>query len=70
MGKSISPVVAILVIVIVVVVAAVAIWKGAQNTVHLPAKPPSGPITLPESQQGRRMPGGAVSGPMTNPAGR
>jgi hypothetical protein len=46
------------------------IWKGTQKTVHLPDKPPSGPIVLPASQQGRIMPGGQVSGQMPAAAKR
>jgi hypothetical protein len=62
MKKEISPVAAAVAIVLFVLVAVVFIWKGGQKQVKLPDKPPSGPIELPASQQGRSMPGGPVSG--------
>ena len=64
MQKTISPIAALVAVAIAVVVAVAVIWKGTQKTVRLPDKPPSGPIVLPASQQGRIMPGGPVSGAM------
>jgi flagellin-like protein len=57
MKKQVSPVLAAIVVVVVVLVAAAVIWRGTQKQVNLPDKPPSGPIALPPSQQGRIMPG-------------
>ena len=65
MKKEISPVVAAVVVAVVVLVAAVIIWQGTQKRFHMPDKPPSGPIVLPPSQQGRRMPGGSFSGALS-----
>ena len=67
MKKEISPVVAVIVVVVVLAAAAVLIWKGTQKQVHLPDKPPSGPIVLPPSQQGRTLPGGRMSAPAAAP---
>lgn len=62
MKKQISPVAAGVLIGIVVLIAIVLIWKGGQRQVSLPDKPPSGPIVLPPSQQGRIMPNKPFSG--------
>ena len=67
MKKPVSPFLAIGIIGIVVILGAIALWKGTQSTVHLPDKPPSGPIILPPSQQGRIAPRGPVSGAMLTP---
>jgi hypothetical protein len=64
MNKSISPIVALAAIGIVIIAAAVMVWKGTQKTVRMPDKPPSGPIVLPPSQQGRMIPSGPISGGM------
>lgn len=57
MKKQVSPVLAAIVVVVIVLVAAAVIWQGTQKHVTLPDKPPSGPIVLPSSQQGRIMTG-------------
>ncbi len=64
MKKQVSPVVAVVLIGIVVLAVAAAIWRGTQNSFRMPDKPPSGPIVLPPSQQGRVMPNSPVSGAM------
>jgi hypothetical protein len=61
MNKAISPIVALAAIGLVIIAAVVMLWKGTQKTVRLPDKPPSGPIPLPPSQQGRILQGGPVS---------
>lgn len=66
MKKQVSPAVTAAVIAVVVLIAVVIVWKGTQKEVHLPDKPPSGPIVLPPSQQGRMMPNGHFSGSMSN----
>ncbi|GIV16199.1 MAG: hypothetical protein KatS3mg022_1634 [Armatimonadota bacterium] len=72
MKKEVSPAVAAIIIVAIVAVVALAYWWGTRNEPKLPPAPPSGPIVLPPSQQGRPMPGGAVSGPIQTapPPGR
>lgn len=64
MKKEVTPAMAIALIAVVVLIAVAAVWKGTQKAVKLPDKPPSGPIELPPSQMGRRMPGGVYSGSM------
>jgi hypothetical protein len=69
MKKEISPAVAAVIIVVILGVVALLYWRGTRNEPKLPPAPPSGPIVLPPSQQGRPMPGGVVSGPtQTAPA--
>lgn len=68
MKKQISPALAAVVIGVVVLMAAAVIWKGGQKQVKLPDKPPSGPIALPPSQQGRMMPSGQFSGAAAPPS--
>lgn len=70
MKKQVSPVVAVVLIALVAVVGAALIWRGTSKTVNLPAKPPSGPIVLPPSQQGRRTLHRAYSGQQQVPPGR
>ena len=62
MKKQISPAAAGALIALVVIVAAAIMYKGMNQQVKLPDKPPSGPITLPPSQMGRKMPAGNFSG--------
>lgn len=69
MKKEISPIVTTVVIAAVVVVVAIVLWTGTQRHDKLPDKPPSGPITLPPSQQNRTMPGGTFSGAMPGASG-
>jgi hypothetical protein len=69
MKKEISPAIMAVSVVVVVLVAAALIWTGTQKHDQLPDKPPSGPITLPPSQQGRRMPGGNFSGALPGTPG-
>ncbi len=64
MKKEISPAVAAVIIVVIVAVVALAYWWGTRNEPKLPPAPPSGPIELPPSQQGRPMPGGMLSNPI------
>lgn len=62
MKMQVSPVIAIMVIGVILVGAVALIWRNFTGQEQPPAKPPSGPLTLPPSQQGRRMPGGSFSG--------
>ncbi len=66
MKKEISPAVAAIIIVVIVVVIALVYWQSTRNEPKLPPAPPSGPIELPPSQQGRPMPGGMLSNPIQN----
>ncbi|MEJ5251514.1 MAG: hypothetical protein HPY54_15005 [Chthonomonadetes bacterium] len=64
MKKEVSPAVAVVIIVAIVAVVALVYWWGTRNEPKLPPAPPSGPIELPPSQQGRPMPGGTLSAPL------
>lgn len=64
MKKEISPILTAVVVTAVLIVASVLLWTGTTRHDKLPDKPPSGPITLPPSQQGRTMPTGTFSGAM------
>ncbi|HZP83064.1 MAG TPA: hypothetical protein VFB21_15595 [Chthonomonadaceae bacterium] len=68
MKKQVPPAVAVVVIVLVVAVAATFLWRGTQKSFKMPDKPPSGPILLPPSQQGRMMPSGQFSGTAAPPS--
>lgn len=63
MKKEVSPALAAVIVIVLVAIVALAYWWGTRNEPRLPPAPPSGPIELPPSQQGRPMPGGTVSGP-------
>lgn len=67
MKKQVSPAIAVVVIVVVVAVAVTFLWRGTQKSFKMPDKPPSGPILLPPSQQGRAMPSGQFSGSVAPP---
>ncbi len=67
MKKEVSPAVAVGLIVAILAIVAVVFWWGTRNEPKLPPAPPSGPIELPPSQQGRPMPGGTLSAPVATP---
>jgi flagellin-like protein len=69
MKKAISPVLTAVILTVVVFVVAALVWNGTQRHDRLPDKPPSGPIPLPPSQQGRRLPGGTFSGAVPDASG-
>jgi len=62
MKSSVPLYVGVIVIAIVVVIAGILLWNNTQQQGSIPAKPPSGPIVLPPSQQGRTIPGGRANG--------
>lgn len=66
MKVQVSPPIAIAVIVLTVLVVGFVYWRTGTGQVRLPSKPPSGPIELPPSQQGRPLPmsGAPTSAPL------
>jgi hypothetical protein len=66
MRVQVSPQVVIAIIVLTLLVVGIVYWKTGTGQVRLPSKPPSGPIELPPSQQGRPLPmsGAPTSAPL------
>jgi hypothetical protein len=69
MKREVSPVIGGIVVAVIVIVVGALLWVNSTKQDHGPDKPPSGPITLPPSQQNRRMPTGNFSGTMPGAPG-
>ena len=66
MRKEVSPALVAVIIGLVVVAGVLMFWKSAQNQDAMPRNANAGPIVLPPSQQGRILPGGTLSAPISN----